>query len=241
MAEIMEKTLAGAWRQAIAAAVESDGSEVIPLTVTISLGQPDSERDQDFEARLDSMLLRERKQEVETVARTIFPMGLWNPAQPRQQLFERYQRILPKLHKYHQNRRGLYFERLISIPNHNGARPFNQLEHVISAYLAGVHRRTTLQATPFVPQRDLNRAPRSGFPCLQQVSFLPNSKEGSLTILGFYPVHHLFERAYGNYLGLIWLGRFMAHEMGLRLSRMTCVAGVGKLEVQHAIVQGLMR
>ena len=33
-----------------------------------------------------------------------------------------------------------------------------------------------------------------------------------------------FERAYGNYLGLCHLGRFMAHEMGLTLSQVVCIA-----------------
>ena len=35
---------------------------------------------------------------------------------------------------------------------------------------------------------------------------------------------YMFERAYGNYLGLCNLGRFMAHEMGLKLDSMTCIA-----------------
>jgi len=38
----------------------------------------------------------------------------------------------------------------------------------------------------------------------------------------------LFDRAYGNYLGLCHLGRFMAHEMGLKLVRMTCIASVAQ-------------
>jgi hypothetical protein len=44
-------------------------------------------------------------------------------------------------------------------------------------------------------------------------------------------MQYLFERAYGNYLGLVRLGRFMAHEMGLQLERVVCMAAVAKLEV----------
>ena len=35
---------------------------------------------------------------------------------------------------------------------------------------------------------------------------------------------YVVERCYGNILGLIWLGQFMAHEMGLTLTRVNCVA-----------------
>ena len=47
---------------------------------------------------------------------------------------------------------------------------------------------------------------------------------------GFYATQHIVEKAYGNYLGLCRLGQFMAHEMGLRLDRMTCIATPGKRE-----------
>ncbi len=39
-----------------------------------------------------------------------------------------------------------------------------------------------------------------------------------------YVTQYMFQRAYGNYLGLSRLGRFMAHEMGLRLDRIICIA-----------------
>ena len=56
---------------------------------------------------------------------------------------------------------------------------------------------------------------------------------------GFYATQHVYEKAYGNYLGLCRLGQFVAHELGLRLVRMTCVTalaklgGVGKAEILH--------
>jgi len=41
-------------------------------------------------------------------------------------------------------------------------------------------------------------------------------------------MQYLFERAYGNYLGLCRLGRFMAEQMGLSLVKMTCIAVVAQ-------------
>ena len=70
-----------------------------------------------------------------------------------------------------------------------------------------------------------------GFPCLHQVCFTPlggNGREG-LAVTGFYATQHVFEKAYGNYLGLCRLGHFVAHEMNLRLVRMTCIAASARL------------
>jgi hypothetical protein len=53
-------------------------------------------------------------------------------------------------------------------------------------------------------------------------------------------MQYLFERAYGNYLGLARLGEFMAHEMGLRLERVVCFSAVAKLEVSLSQVKPLL-
>lgn len=85
-----------------------------------------------------------------------------------------------------------------------------------------------LQASIFDPKRDHVRSAQLGFPCLQHVTFVPN--DGGLIINAFYATQQIFEKAYGNYLGLCRLGHFMAHEMGLTLERMNCVIGVEKLD-----------
>ena len=46
----------------------------------------------------------------------------------------------------------------------------------------------------------------------------------------FYATQLLFNKAYGNYLGLCRLGDFMAHEMGLTFERMNCFVGVAKID-----------
>jgi hypothetical protein len=114
------------------------------------------------------------------------------------------------------------------------------LEFVLQCYENNVRRKPALQATGFNPavdlagmtgvfdpSKDLTFQPQRGFPCMQQVAFAPNSEQGTLSMSAFYASQYLFKRAYGNYLGLCRLGRFMAHEMGLRLERMTCYIGYG--------------
>jgi hypothetical protein len=56
-----------------------------------------------------------------------------------------------------------------------------------------------------------------------------NPTDGKLEVTGFYALQHHVPKAYGNYLGLCWLGRFMAKQMGLQLSQVTCVASSLKL------------
>jgi hypothetical protein len=85
-----------------------------------------------------------------------------------------------------------------------------------------------LQATTFDPGRDHVASAQLGFPCLQQVSFEPTA--AGLVVNAFYATQQIFDKAYGNYLGLAQLGAFMAHEMGTLLVRMNVMVGVAKLE-----------
>jgi hypothetical protein len=86
------------------------------------------------------------------------------------------------------------------------------------------------QASIFDPLRDHTRSGQLGFPCLQHVSFVPNFPAKTLMLNAFYATQQGFERAYGNFLGLCRLGAFVAHEVGLTFDRMTCFAGVEKMD-----------
>jgi thymidylate synthase len=107
------------------------------------------------------------------------------------------------------------------------SKPVNQLKHVIETFRNGNHRHSALQASIFDPTRDHTHNRQRGFPCLQQVAF--EASDGELTVTGFYALQHHVPKAYGNYLGLCWLGRFMADRMDLRLSQVTCIASSLKL------------
>ena len=219
---IDEHNLSVAWGKAFLGVMQC--KEIAPLVVTIKgLGNETPPEVPAIRSSLDHVLKAEGKGLCHTVANTIFP-SMWNRQRNRLELYRRYLKILPRLRKHRGNRHGLYFERLISFGHNDDHKcGFNQLEHVIETWKRGNRRRTALQAGLFDPLRDHNHRRQHGFPCLQQVAFAHNGSS-ELTVTGFYATQYIFERAYGNYLGLCRLGLFMAHGMGLRLDRVTCIA-----------------
>lgn len=168
---------------------------------------------------LDHSLREHALSSTNTVANTIFPASMWNPDRPRQELYERYKAVWPQIKTRRANHYGVYFQRLIGFPDF-GPDEKNQLEYIIATYHRGNHRHSAHQASIFHPPKDDTDQRQRGFPCLQQVSFSINREK--LTVIGMYPTQHIFEKAYGNYLGLCRLGEFMAHEVGVSLAGICC-------------------
>jgi len=230
---IDETNLSYAWGRVFLHILDNSGTEISPLIISLTgFNNGIPSEDKSIRDTLDNCLAINSKQKVHTVANTIFPSSYWRMAKHnRQKLFDIYLNALPRIKAFAKckNRRGLYFERLIAFGSEmsNG----NQLEHIISEYTSRPEvRRTMLQASIFDPARDHVRDAQIPFPCLQHVSFVPNNKHKNLTINAFYATQQIFDKAYGNYLGLCRLGDFMAHEMGLAFDRMNCFVGVAKLE-----------
>ncbi len=66
-----------------------------------------------------------------------------------------------------------------------------------------------------------------GFPCLDHVAF---TREGDqLVVSAFYASQLIFDRAFGNHLGLCRLGAFMAEQMQLDFVQLSCHVGAAKL------------
>ena len=223
---IEDENLSHAWGRVVLSIVENPGKEISPLIISITSAQENSL----IRNTVDGCLEAKNKQKVSTVANTIFPYSLWRRSQyNRHRLFERYLEILPRIKQasIHKNRRGLYFERLISYGS--GPCNGNQLEFIISQYSSRIGvRKSMFQASVFDPGRDHTNAAQLPFPCLQHISFVPQG--GNLILNAFYATQKIFIKAYGNYLGLYELGEFMGHEMNLNFSRMNCFIGVAKLD-----------
>jgi hypothetical protein len=241
MPEVSSSSLSEVWVEATKLASNSENREVRALIATVTdLADGVIKEDAEVRERLDHSLRANDMACVETVAGTIFPRSLWNPSSPRSSLFARYTRIFPRVKRDPKNRRGTYFQRMIGYPSLDKGN-FNQLEQVISTYVGGNHRRSALQASIIIPNIDLNDARVLGFPCMHQVAFLPETKNQTIRVVGFYPMQYLYERAYGNYLGLIRLGQFMAKEMNLQLEAMSCVSVVAKLEVSKTVIAQVIK
>ena len=236
---IESANLSVAWAGAFLQTLENEHSTLI---VTILSLQDGIEEDKLLRQKLDEVLLANDKPRCHTVANTIFPVSLWNPKRDRQLLYERYENAWPRIRECMANRRGggkgradTYFRRLTrydSTHEKNSAAPVNQLDFIAQTWNGGNQRRSALQASTFVPSLDESHSQRLGFPCMHHVSFTPlgsNGKDG-LEVTGLYPTQTIFEKGYGNYLGLCRLGQFMAHEMGLELASVRCIALRTKLK-----------
>ena len=236
---IEENNLSVAWARALLSVLEA--GEIAPLTVVIR-GFVGGEPVEEVPIRqlLDETLGAEAKAlSCHEVANTIFPQSLWNPRADRQQLYRRYRQIMPRVRRDRRNCYGVYFQRLIAFDQNAADEDgVNQLEHIIQTWHRGNHRRTALQAAIFDPRKDHTDQRQRGFPCLQQVAFAPQGADG-LAVTGFYATQYIFRRAYGNYLGLCRLGRFMAQEMERQLTQVTCVASPAKRDKTKRSMQVL--
>lgn len=227
---IEEPNVTMAWAKSVEAAYGTKKQEVVPLIVSVT-GFDDSNdpiEEPSVRQALDAYLATSGKQSVDTVANTIFPHALWNPNASRAQLFQRYNKIFDRVQSStRKNQHGVYFNRMIA--GGNSENP-NQLDYIISEYLNRTAvRRSILQVATFIPELDHSAAAQRGFPCLQHVTFAP-TPEG-LSVNAFYATQYIVEKAYGNYIGLCRLGKFVAHELDLKLARVTCYTGISKPDV----------
>jgi hypothetical protein len=229
---IFENNLSFAWMKIFHKILNSPGKEIYSQIVSVDLNDGLNE-----EWSIKEILNQELDilgvNKIETVASTIFPKSLWNPKGDRQILYNTYLESWNKFQHYRANNRGTYFQRLIAFNIvRDIAEPINQLENIIKIWASGNHRRSAFQAAILDPKVDQRNTPYLGFPCLQQVAFLPHGHNGTegLEVVGFYANQAILEKAYGNYLGLCYLGQFMAAQMNLKLIKMTCISSVLKLQ-----------
>jgi len=229
---INDNNLSRAWSRLLLGILDGAGTEVSPMVLSVT-GFDDKgvvPEDPAVRQAVDQLLKRKGRLKVEDVAFTIFPQRLWEMSRgDRTRLFTLYRATFPRWQAMNKkaNGRGLYFERMVMYGR--GPCDGNQLEWILSQFgsRAGV-RRSMLQAAIFDPARDHVATAQLGFPCLQQVSFEPTAV--GLVTNAFYATQQIFDKAYGNYLGLAQLGAFMAHEMDMPLARLNVMVGVAKLE-----------
>lgn len=223
---IQDDNLSGAWVQVLQHIVDNSGLEITPLVITLSGFDENTE----FKKKLNEDLANHKLDSVDIVSETIFPEGLYNfNKRDSQKLYEVYiENVLPRIKRIDKrNNSGTYFGRLIAF----GEGEKNQLKIIIDSLRsdATVKRRSKLQAAIFDPLVDHKTGMFQLFPCLQHVTFY-KSENGGLIINSFYAMQYLYQRAYGNWLGLINLGKFVAEQSGLELERFTCFVGVEKLD-----------
>jgi hypothetical protein len=226
---IHSNNLSEAWAHAFIKCMSDPGHIIAPGIVSFDVDEENhlwQLETPEIRRALDAQLLAFKiasanQSNIETVAGTIFPEFIWKRCGgSRDELFNRYDKMWPLVSKCGRNNHGTYFRRLTSFDG------TNQLKKIIDAWKHEIHRHSALQAGLFDPTQDHRETPYLGFPCLQQVVFHTHGTNGSegMTVVAFYATQYLLEKAYGNYLGLYRLGKFMAGEMGLNLKGVTCIA-----------------
>ena len=223
---IEDINLSSAWIRALNNIVKSPGIEITPLIVSLT----GFEESKSIRETLDLYLQQKDFGSVRTVSETIFPDSLYQfVARDRYKLYEEYELNIQRIKKIDSsNSHGTYFERLIAYDGDE--KKINQLEIIINSLKDGnIKRRSKLQASIFDPRKDHTNGVFQGFPCLQHVTFY-QSENGGLILNSFYAIQYLFRRAYGNWLGLINLGKFIANELQMEFERLNCFVGVEHLD-----------
>jgi len=203
------------------------GNELSPLILTIT----DFEENDDIRQLLDAHLINNEKQSIQTVSETIFPASLNKLFKnDRHSFYDEYIANFKRIQKLDakRNSRGTYFQRLINYPGNENR--INQLENIIESIGDSKNnRRSRYQASIFDPNTDSLDGPYLGFPCLQHVTFYV-TKEKGLVLNSFYAIQHIYSKAYGNWLGLINLGKFVSGELGIPFERFNCFVSIEKLD-----------
>jgi hypothetical protein len=235
---IRDNNLARAWASIFLPVLRSGRTSGPPSLITLDVDSAAGPNEDSFlRATLEAHLQKCGKVSIEDNAAMIFPYHPWvhlkKPS--RDALYAFYRRMETRANRRTtRNHYGTYFSRMIAYSGLRGETPHtvNQIEHILGRWN---HRKTKatrpraseLQIACFDPAKDHTGQALRGFPCLQQVSL---AYEGDkLALSAYYPTQYIFDRGYGNYLGLYRLGLFLAHEMGLTLSRVCFFIGSPRL------------
>ncbi len=188
-------SVAECWLKILNELVVAKKTEISPLLVKVNITDDIPSYQYELENDLNNFLIMIDQPCIETTAGTIFPVSLSNGSKS---IFDRYERNWKYIKSSSKNRRGTYFRRLAAYGEQYG-RNKNQLKHIIETHngIEGVRkpvpRRSAFIATTFDPTLDHTPQPQLGFPCLQQVCFIPSG--GKLSMNAIYAMQHLTTRA----------------------------------------------
>lgn len=243
---INNSNLSLAWCEAWLYCYDRDQSCFGPLIISIGdIHSETPEENQSLRALLDDTLAAAGGVQSRISAMTIFPWEMWQRrGKPDCNEFSSLciERVLPRLQKLSiLNRYGTYFSRMMAYTGHckEGEKQINQLSHVIELLKKPRRvRESALQIACFDPAKDHTNQPVRGFPCLQQIG-VTYGDDDTIALNAYYPAQYLFDRAYGNYLGLCHLGSFIAHQAGMRFDRLNCFIGKPIFKGPDATIQKL--
>lgn len=179
-----------------------------------------------------------RPQSMDTVANTIFPVGLYRPDREgaAERFFANALRVERQRSAAKHRSWGTYIGRLVAYPSPNG-----ELTNQLATSLEVLNRERNYKdryeipvATPQEQMTDVSGGAllhgdcatdgfrAQGGPCLAHMSF--TSVDGRLSMTALYRAHAYEVRAYGNFLGLARLLSFLATESKREVGDLLVVA-----------------
>ncbi len=253
MKSISASNLSLGWLAAVEYLLECEG-----VTSQLSVGIENvGEENMEMRSLLDQFSEFKGIPSVSTVANTIFPVALYYPDNPkltgdkaRHHLYQTYLQGNKVRRRCPGNRNGTYFGRMIDYPiNKVKATPLerNQIERIIMRLKSNLTRGNPLSSiyelsvgvsedylsqdnTADIKIRQPDKDTRiMGFPCLSHISL--NLCKGHLNMTALYRNQHFIRKAYGNYLGLSRLLRFICREVGCEAGTLLCIANHADAEL----------
>ena len=248
MADLIQTNTVGeAWLAAMELMLSRDGKAINLSVAFPAAASEEISLREEIDAFVEERNLRYQDGNlltVGTVANTIFPDALYHPhlgkdAAPR--LYENYA-LSMRMHRRRKNDKETYFNRLIAYPvapdtddpkkllNADGS--WNQLDyyvqrlasqrkkgHLSSSYELGVSHPQDVELRVQTPFRDKRV---TSFPCLSHISL--TLVDDHVHMNATYRNQTFVTRAFGNYLGLARLLRFIATETGAQPGEVQVVA-----------------
>ena len=231
LVSVAEPNLSRAWAHTLLViAAQPDRKAFHTITTIADVTREDA----DLRQVANTLLAERHLDDIGTVANTLFPAALAAAEPDPARLGERYLRLLPQLKKLdHRNNKGTYFGRIVGYAGPTGTTT-NQLVELVrklTVETATVRPKSAryelvLEQVAAVAIVDAERDTGAmAFPCLSLLSFQVDHGQ-HLHAVAHYRSQYLFQRGYGNYLGLAGLMQYVAAAAGLEPGRLTVVAGM---------------
>lgn len=220
-----------AWREAVRLVDAETGHQAYNVVIDVANPIARATMADPAVAAVSTFLDEHGKKPIETVSNTIFPAGLYT-RYGAPEFFDRFRDdVLPKVRRS-EAWSGYYFERMMQLPQLEGA-PINQLWEIVERLRnPNVRALNKFELSIFDPVRDVNDSPYGG-QCLSFASLKligkPDARRLSMT--AFYRNHFYVEKLLGNLIGLGRLLRFLATEGGVGLGSLTVVSTHAEIDM----------
>jgi thymidylate synthase len=216
------------WLHGTATVLAAPGRQANHLFIRMREPLPEVEP---IRTAFDALLIELDHQPIDEVRNTIFPVDTaedtGGPAELAADYVEHYDfiRLLGSEH-------GTYFGRVVAHPR-SGGEAGPQLVHTIEKLKKakkGKRWKAIYEVNIYSEEHDRNI--KRGFPCMSHLAFQLDGER--VDCLATYRSHDMIKKAYGNYLGLAELQRYVADQSGFEPGELSVLAG-------HAAIEGLNR